>query len=632
MISAQNITFRFGNKLLLDDASFSLQHGQKVALIGSNGAGKTTLFNILTGELAPENGLVDVPLRKHLAVMEQEAPSGSSSILDITLAADTEREQLLKQLSTAASHDIADIHTRLNAISAHTAPQRAARILIGLGFKHEDLERPADDFSGGWKMRLSLARILFLAPDIMLLDEPTNHLDLEASLWLTEWLKNFSGTLLFISHDRDVLNKVPNHILHLSQGKLKLYGGPFDTFIKTRRLQAHQLEKQREKQEKQRAHMEDFVNRFRAKASKAKQAQSRLKMLEKMEVIEELIEPNRPSFDLPEPEILSPPIYSANQMSCGYSKENPILKNLTFRISMGDRIGLIGANGNGKTTFMRMLAGEIPFKEGDFLHNPKLRIGYFSQEQAESLDMNANLLSYMQSIRPQHTELQNRSYLGRFGFSENHMGRKISSFSGGEKARLSLAMIFMNAPHLLLLDEPSNHLDIESREALIHVLSAYEGAIITVSHDTWFLSILSERFWLIQNGRLSRFDGDLDDYEQILSQEKNQQNQKTKLDKNRAENSEKVDKKQLRKQNAEKRSLQAPLRKKIETLEKQLEKQNIKLKDMEAKLSEPSLYEADNNSQLISLNKDIGNLKKDIEENEEKWMQYSDELEILKQN
>ncbi len=628
MISAQNITFRFGNKLLLNKASFHLQHGQKLALIGANGAGKTTLFKILTHKLFPEDGQIELPKRKCIATMEQEIPSGSSSILDITLAADIEREALLKQLHTASSEEIADIHNRLNAITAHTAPQRAARILIGLGFKHNDLERPVDDFSGGWKMRLALARILFLSPDIMLLDEPTNHLDLEASLWLTEWLKKFSGTLLFISHDRDILNKVPTHILHLSQGKLKLYGGNFDSFIQTRRQQMQHLAKQKEKQEKQRSHMEAFVNRFRAKSSRAKQAQSRIKMLEKMEVIEELIEPNRPFFDLPQPENLSPPIYSVNQMSCGYEENAPILKQLTFRLSMGDRIGLIGANGNGKTTFMRMLAGKIPFQSGDLLHNPKLRIGYFSQDQADSLNFDADLLSYMRSLKLDDTDLQNRNYLGRFGFGENHMGRKIKSFSGGEKARLLLAFIFMEKPHLLLLDEASNHLDIESREALIQALSFYTGAIITVSHDTWFLTILSERFWLIEKGRLNRFEGDLNDYEQILNAEKFlQQNKSIKSNGNKI-NIDKLDKKQQRKLNAEKRHQLAPLRKKIKELEEQINKQNLKLNDMQAKLSDSSLYENDN-TQLIQLNKNIGRTKKNIEDMERKWMQYIEELENL---
>lgn len=627
MISAQNITFRFADKLLLNDASFSLQHGQKVALIGSNGAGKTTLFKILTHTLTPESGHIELPMRRRIAIMEQEAPSGSCSVLETTLAADIERKELLEKLDNAADDEIADIHSRLNAMAAYTAPQRAARILMGLGFKHDDLARPVDDFSGGWKMRIALARILFLSPDIMLLDEPTNHLDLEASLWLAEWLKSFSGTLLFISHDRDILNKIPTHILHLSQGKLKLYGGNFDTFIKTRREQVQHLEKQKEKQDKQKEHMQAFVNRFRSKASKAKQAQSRLKMLEKMEVIEELIEPNRPSFQLPQPELLSPPIYTADKMRCGYEENKPILQHLTFRISMGDRIGLIGANGNGKTTLMRMLAGEIPFLSGDFLHNPKLRIGYFSQDQAESLNLNADLITYMHSQNPAATDLENRNYLGRFGFGENHINRPIKSFSGGEKARLLLALIFMKKPHLLLLDEPSNHLDIESREALIHALSAYEGAVITVSHDGWFLSLLSERFWLIQKGRLSRFDGDLQDYEQYLNTEKAQAGPKAKSPEP-SDSENKIDKKQQRQLNAEKRNQLMPLRKKISALEKEMEKQNRQLEKLEAQLLDSSLYQ-NNNDKLMEINKNIGLIRKNIEETESQWMEYVEEIESL---
>ncbi|MFV0322130.1 MAG: ABC-F family ATP-binding cassette domain-containing protein [Alphaproteobacteria bacterium] len=624
MISAQNISFRFGEKLLLNNASFSLQDGNRVALIGSNGVGKSTLLKLLSGELSIEAGIIERSLRKHMAIMEQDAPEGTQSILDTVLSADTERTALLEKLETAKAIELSDIHDRLKAISADSAEKRASQILLGLGFSQEDLTRATDDFSGGWRMRLSLARILYLNPDIMLLDEPTNHLDLEAVLWLTDWLKRFSGTLIFISHDRDLLNAVPNNILYLINGELKLYGGNFDNFIKTRRTQMQHLSTQIEKQEKQRAHLQAFVDRFRYKASKAKQAQSRVKMLEKLEPIHQLIEPNQPEFYLPEPELLAPPIYTADRMNCGYEQGYDILHNLTFRISMGDRIGLLGANGNGKTTLMRLLAGQIPYLSGEYLKNPKLRIGYFSQDQADNLPFDLDVLSYMRQEKPKLTEQEHRDYLGRFGFRENHIGRAISSFSGGEKARLLMARIFMDKPHLLLLDEPSNHLDIESREALIQALQDYEGAVITVSHDSWFLSIIADRLWLIKDGRLSRFEGDIEDYQKLLLSEKNEKTAST------IKESNKPDKKELRKINAEKREKLAPLRKEITKLDKLLVNEHKKTERIKKELSKDGLFEQDN-EKFISLNKEFGILSKKIEDIENEWLHLSEQLELLQE-
>ncbi|MFV0432035.1 MAG: ATP-binding cassette domain-containing protein [Alphaproteobacteria bacterium] len=626
MISVQDISFGFGGKRLLNQINFTLQNGNKAALIGSNGAGKSTLLKIIAGEIIADEGKIERSKRKTMAMMEQEAPSGSQSILDTVLVADTERSELLQKLEVAEPIELADIHNRLKAISADTAEQRASRILLGLGFSLEDLNRPADDFSGGWRMRLSVARILFLEPDIMLLDEPTNHLDLEAVLWLTDWLKQFQGTLIFISHDRDILNQVPNHILHLIGGEVKPYGGNFDNFIKTRKTQMQHLSTQIEKQEKQRAHLQAFVDRFKAKASKAKQAQSRVKMLEKMQPVHQLIEPNAPVFHLPEPEQLPPPIYSADNMFCGYEPDHNILHYMTFRLSMGDRIGLIGANGNGKTTFMRLLAEKVPYLSGDYLKNPKLRIGYFSQDQADSLPLKSDVLSYMRREKPKLSEQEHRDYLGRFGFSESHIGRSISSFSGGEKARLLMARIFMDKPHLLLLDEPSNHLDIESREALINALQDYKGAVITVSHDRWFLSVISERLWLVKDGKLSRFEGDLDDYQQILLLEKNKKEKPRNV--NKDETNITSTKKEIRQQNAEKRQQLAPLRSQITQLEKQLAKENAKAKEIEQKLADQTLYEKDNDA-FIALNKDFGLLSKKIEDIETQWLELSDELERL---
>lgn len=617
MILIDQLRFRFDEALILDDVSFTLQPRQKFALIGPNGAGKSTLLKLIAGQLMPESGKIEYSKRLHLAVMEQEAPDGDQNVLQTVLMADTQREALLAQLKHAKAEEIADIHLRLKTIQADSAPQRAAKILLGLGFSKEQLYLPCHDFSGGWRMRIALARILFLAPDIMLLDEPTNHLDLEAVLWLKSWLKQYAGSLILISHDREILNEVPTDILHLLGGKLRHYGGNFDKFLKTRKLEQEYLQAKIEKQEKQRAHMQAFVDRFRYKESKAKQAQSRIKMLQKMEPIQQLVEPQGVTFNLPRPEPLAPPFYSGDNMGCGYGQDKWVLNNMTFRLHMGMRIGLLGANGNGKTTFLRMLAGQIPYQIGTFTVSPKLRIGYFTQNQADSLPFDEDMISYIKRFNRDWSYQQCRDYLGRFGFGQSHMDRTIGSFSGGEKARLVLASIFMDKPHLLLLDEVSNHLDIQSRESLVAALMDFEGAVILVSHDSWFLSVIADEFWLIDDGRLSRFDGDLKAYEQWLMQ------QQKAIESPKKE--QPAHKKEERRKRAEHRALLQPLVKKIKELEIAMAKYQQNIDQLQQQLLKPEIY--NDSAKITEIQKQLGLQQKQLGKTEAQWLDYSQQLE-----
>ncbi len=625
MVLVDQLRFRFGEELILDDVSFTLQPRQKLALVGPNGAGKSTLLKLIAGEFAPESGRVEYSKRLHLAMMEQEAPEGEQNVLQTVLMADTQREALLAKLDQAKAEEVADIHLRLKTIKADSAPKRAAKILLGLGFTKEQLYLPCSDFSGGWRMRMGLARILFLEPDIMLLDEPTNHLDLEAVLWLMHWLKQYTGSLILISHDRDILNEVPTGVLHLLGGKLRHYGGNFNKFLVTRKLEQEYLQTKIEKQEKQRAHMQAFVDRFRYKESKAKQAQSRIKMLEKMEPIQQLVEPQGVSFNLPTPEPLAPPFYSGDNMCCGYQQDQWILSNMTFRLNMGMRVGLLGANGNGKTTFLRMLAKQIPHKSGIFTISPKLRIGYFTQNQADSLPFDADMITYIAQFNRDWSYQQCRDYLGRFGFGQSHMDRAIGSFSGGEKARLVLASVFMHKPHLLLLDEVSNHLDIQSRESLVAALTDFEGAVILVSHDSWFLSVTTDEFWLIDNGKLSRFDGDLKAYEQWLMEQ-----QKASEDPQKQQSPEKADKKEERRKRAEHRAQLQPLIKKIKNLEAIMAKHQQIIDQFQQQLLDPEIY--NDNAKVAEIQKQLGVHQKQLSEAEAQWFEYSEQLEQMQES
>ncbi len=512
MLRINALTYRIGGRVLLDEASATINEGHRVGLVGRNGTGKTTLLKLLTGTLSADAGEMDMPSRWKVGITKQEAPAGAESLLDTVIAADTELADLQRELETSTDGDrIAEIHARLRDKESHTATARAARILAGLGFDHTAQARPCSDFSGGWRMRVALAGLLFTQPDLLLLDEPTNHLDLEATVWLEEYLRGYNGTILIVSHDRELLNRAVDEILHLEGGKLTLYQGGYDRFAATRRMRIVHSEKQRAKQDARKAELMKFVERFRAKATKAKQAQSRLKMVERMEPVVGITEESGISLSFPPPEELPPPLITFEDVSVGYDGK-AILRNISMRLDSDDRIALLGANGNGKSTFVKLLAGRLTPMSGEVAKSNKLRIGYFAQHQAEELDLSATPILELARRRPQDSEREVRSQLGRFGFSQERAETIVGHLSGGEKARLLFALMTSARPHLLLLDEPTNHLDIDSRDALVEAINTYDGAVILISHDPHIVELTADRFWLIENGRVQPFDGDLSDY------------------------------------------------------------------------------------------------------------------------
>jgi ATP-binding cassette subfamily F protein 3 len=487
MLNINDITVRLGGRTIIDHATAKLPPRGRIGLIGRNGAGKSTLIRVIAGMLEPDTGSVDMPRGARLGYIAQEAPSGSGTPIETVLAADLERARLMAELETCEDHGhIAEIHERLITIDAHSAPARAARILVGLGFDEDAQNQPLDSFSGGWKMRVALASLLFSAPDLLLLDEPSNHLDLEAVLWLEDFLISYPATILLVSHERDFLNNVVDHILHLGQGKLTLYPGGYDAFERQRAERQAQLASARAKQQAEREKLQDYVARNSARASTAKQAQSRAKALARMQPIAELLDDPTLSFDFPDPDELRPPLITLDMAAVGYSEE-PVLKRLNLRIDPDDRIALLGRNGNGKTTLARLLAAQLKPLEGAMNATGKMRVGYFTQYQVEELDREETPLQHMTIQMKGASPGAVRGQLGRFGFSGDKATTLVGKLSGGERARLALALITRDAPHMLILDEPTNHLDVDAREALIQALNAYAGAVIVVSHDRHML-------------------------------------------------------------------------------------------------------------------------------------------------
>jgi ATP-binding cassette subfamily F protein 3 len=512
MLTIRDLTIRLGGRTIIDAASAAVPPGGRVGLIGRNGAGKSTLMKALIGEIEPDGGDISKPQRSRLGYIAQEAPDGAITPLEAVLSADTERLELLARAEDSADPDqLGDIYERLLAIDAYTAPARAAVILTGLGFDEEMQARPLSTFSGGWKMRVALGSLLFSQPDILLLDEPSNHLDLEATLWLENFLKSYPATLLVISHERDLLNNVVDHILHLQGGKLTLYPGGYDSFERQRAERATQLAAAKAAQDAQRARLQDYVARNSARASTAKQAQSRAKMLEKMQPITALIEDPSLSFDFPSPAELRPPLITLDMASVGYA-DNPILRRLMLRIDPDDRIALLGRNGNGKTTLARLLAAQLPAMDGEMFASGQLKVGYFTQYQVEELDGGDTPLEHMTRIMKGKTPGAVRAQLGRFGFSGPRATQAVGKLSGGERARLALALITYDAPHLLILDEPTNHLDVDTREALVQALNAYSGAVILISHDRHMVELTADRLVLVDNGTAREYVGSMEDY------------------------------------------------------------------------------------------------------------------------
>ena len=524
MLHINDLTLRVQGEPLLDQATIAIHKGERVGLVGRNGAGKTTLLRLIAGELQPDEGSLSLARNTRVGWLPQEAPGGEESLLETVLAADSERSHLLSEAETAEDPEtIARIHDRLADIEADSAPARAARVLAGLGFNEAAQSRSCSVFSGGWRMRIALAALLFSNPDLLLLDEPTNHLDLEAALWLESYLKTYPGTFILVSHERSLLNRVVNRIVHLSGAKLTAYSGNYDRFERTRREQQRLQSALYAKQQAERRHMQAFIDRFRYKASKARQAQSRLKALERMEPIAPLNAERSVAFAFPTPVALSPPILTLENTAVGYENDTPILQNLDLRIDMDDRIALLGANGNGKSTLARLLAGRLKPMSGHMARSPKLTAGYFSQDQAESLDLDASPLKHLEKLMPKEPETRLRAQLGRFGFGADRADISACKLSGGEKARLLFALVSRGAPQLLILDEPTNHLDIDSRQALVQALGAYEGAVILVSHDPHLVHLIADRLWLVAEGTVRPYDGDIDDYRRLLTEQRRQE-------------------------------------------------------------------------------------------------------------
>ena len=512
MITINNITVRLGGHVILDGASAAIPPGARVGLIGRNGAGKSTLMKVLVGQLDVDGGSVEMPRRTRLGYIAQEAPSGSQTPFEAVLAADAERSALMEESEHCTEpHRLGDIHDRLLAIDAYAAPSRAARILIGLGFDEDMQAQPLDSFSGGWKMRVALAALLFSAPDVLLLDEPSNHLDLEATLWLENFLKAYVGTLIVISHERDLLNNVVDTILHLQGGKLTLYPGGYDSFEAQRAERAAHLAAAKASQDAQRARLQDYIARNSARASTAKQAQSRAKMLARMQPISALIDDPSLSFDFPDPSELRPPLIALDLAAVGYGGQ-PVLQRLNLRIDPDDRIALLGRNGNGKTTLARLLAAQLSPLDGTMQASSRMQVGYFTQYQVEELASDSTPLEHMSRAMEGKTPGAVRAQLGRFGFSGHRATTKVAKLSGGERARLALALITREAPHLLILDEPTNHLDVDAREALVQALNEYQGAVILISHDRHMVELTADRLVLVDGGTATDYPGSIEDY------------------------------------------------------------------------------------------------------------------------
>ncbi|WP_310619941.1 ABC-F family ATP-binding cassette domain-containing protein [Flexibacterium corallicola] len=620
MLQITDLTYRIAGRLLIDSASVTIPSSSKTGLIGRNGAGKSTIFKLLTGDLSPESGSTFMPRNAKIGQVAQEAPGTQESLLEVVLAADTERTALLNEAESATDpHRIAEIHTRLTDIDSHSAEARASAILNGLGFDNDQQKQPCADFSGGWRMRVALAALLFSEPDLLLLDEPTNYLDLEGTLWLENFVARYPHQVLLISHDKDLLNKAVDSIVHLARGKLTFYRGGYDSFDRQRREKMILQQKQSEKQEAQRKHMQAFVDRFRAKATKARQAQSRLKMLERLQPVSVLNEESSLPLSIPSPKVqLSPPIIRVESGSVGYG-EKTVLSHLNLNIDHDDRIALLGANGNGKSTFAKLLAGRLNLQAGDIVRSSKLEIAFFAQHQLDDLIPEATPVEHVRRLMPQEQEAKVRARVNRFGLPTSRMDTPAKDLSGGEKARLLLGLATFNSPNLLILDEPTNHLDIDSREALILAINEFQGAVILISHDRYLVEASADRLWLVKEGGVQNYDGDMEDYRRLILQGDSAATK----DKSKAENSAGQNK---RREAAERRALLAPLKKKLSKAESEIARLQEKIEKLDVALSDPELYTKDP-EKATKYAKIRAEAERILAREEDIWLSLSDQME-----
>jgi len=624
MLVIDNITVRIAGREILKGATANLPAGRRIGLVGRNGAGKSTLFKVILGQLHQDDGEISIPSAWRVGAVAQEAPGTEVSLLDTVLEADPERIKLLAEAEHETDgHRLGDIYHRLEAIDAYTAPARAAEILAGLGFSAEDQLRPCREFSGGWRMRVALAAILFSAPDLLLLDEPTNYLDLEGVLWLENFIQKYRGTILIVSHDRDLLDTACEFILHLERGKLKLYTGGYDTFMETRAATRANDMAFAKKQEAARAHMQAFVDRFKAKASKARQAQSRMKMLAKLAMVEVPPDEHVAPIRIPQATPASPPLINMHHASVGYAPGKPILTNLSFRFDPEDRVALLGKNGNGKSTMAKLLAGKLQAMSGEFTPARKLVVGYFAQHQAEELDTTVTPILTLQRLRPKLTIEQVRNQLGGFGFSQDKQQTLVGQLSGGERARLMLALATLDKPNLLILDEPTNHLDIDARNELLTALNDFDGAVILVSHDRRLIEATADRLLLVSDGHVTPFEGDLDDYRRFLL---SGDNAPTRRVENLPTPETKISKEDSRRSAAEKRHNLKPLKDKVTAAESQIAALNTELAKLDKALSDPLLFTRDP-AKAASVSKKRAEAVRKLEAAEKAWLNASEAYE-----
>ncbi|MBW8283240.1 MAG: ABC-F family ATP-binding cassette domain-containing protein [Rhizobium sp.] len=624
MITINDISARIAGRLLIDHASVALPSGTKAGLVGRNGAGKSTLFRIITGDLSAESGSISIPKNARIGQVAQEAPGTEESLISIVLSADKERAALLAEADIATDpHRIAEIQTRLADIGAHSAEARAATILSGLGFDHDAQLRPASSFSGGWRMRVALAAVLFAEPDLLLLDEPTNYLDLEGTLWLEDYVRRYPHTVIVISHDRDLLNTAVNSIIHLDQQKLTFYRGGYDQFER-QKAEADELQmKAKAKNDAARKHLQSFIDRFKAKASKAKQAQSRVKALERMGTVASVIEDHVQPISFPQPEKQpASPIVAIASGAVGYEPGKPILKNINLRIDADDRIALLGSNGNGKSTFAKLIAGRLSLQAGEMKLAPNLSVGFFAQHQLDDLIPEQTPVDHVRRLMPSEPEAKVRARVAQMGLATEKMATAAKDLSGGEKARLLMGLSAFHAPNLLILDEPTNHLDIDSRRALIAALNDYDGAVILISHDRHLIEATVDRLWLVNNGTVSVFEGDMEEYRSLIVSSGKKKDEKDKSDSTQ----EQVNKADQRKLAAERRASLAPLKKKINEIESLTKKLETLIQALDAELADPVLYEK-HPAKAADKARQRGEAAAKLSAAEEQWLELSAEYE-----